>query len=407
MKAVWTLEQGARTRASPGGEAAAAEQALPPGAESNAATTRVATGRPRADVPQPEPPLRLADAAGRGSGPRRSERQADAGAEAHRPAVARRRLELPRLGGGDEHPLLIAVGRRHQMHVLDRRRIPRRRTPACRSAPPARRAAGSSGRCGRISTAGVTCGIADLVDTAGRDGAWRGPHGRGRRGHDAAVALGDHRRRRSAATAAARPTGAEAGRSRRCRGSALRRCGRATKPGWRSADGGAARSGPRRGAGARRRTAAGHRRRAGDRAVRPRPPSARGRCRRRADRATPQRRKPPPGTPPGRRGRRRSGGRPPSLRRSQRAGPCRRRRAWPRPGAVSKGARAARRRARVRSVSASSAAARRARSSAGSARSATAASTSWRPGRSKNASSDTKSATSAPARPAPLRRSAA
>ena len=47
------------------------------------------------------------------------ERDADAGAIADRLSVLRRGRELPRLGRGDDHAVLISIGRRDQAHLFD------------------------------------------------------------------------------------------------------------------------------------------------------------------------------------------------------------------------------------------------------------------------------------------------
>ena len=387
MKAVWTLEQGARTRASPAARPRRPRRPCRREPESNAAITGSRWRSPGADVPQPEPPLRLANERGEAVG-HRSERHADAGAEAHRAAVAGRRLELPRLGRGDQHPLLVAVGRRHQVHVLDGARLRRRRTPGSRSAPRARPAAGCSGRCGRMRTAGVTWGSPTWKTRP--DGAARGagPHAarsatgttRPSRSATTTSTVRARRRRRRrdwrrARRATARPVGVRIG--------AAALPGVRTDAGWRSARGGCARSG-RRAAGrtpATRRRRRGHRR-AGDRQIVVVRPRRAARCRRRPieprrgavgdrqerDQADRRRDDQPAGS---------------AARASDpsRCGACRGRRACRARWQSRSGAGGAlRRRAASARSSASSAAARRARSSAGSARSATAASTSRRPG---------------------------
>ena len=157
MKAVWTLEQGARISASSGGSPPRPSRPCRREPESKAATTLAATGSPVRRFHEPVPALRLpherSETVGQGS-----ERHAESGAEAHRAAVTGRRPELPRLGGGDQHPLLVAVGGRHQVDVFDGARLAPRRTPTSRCAPRARRAAGcragAGGRGRPVSPAG-------------------------------------------------------------------------------------------------------------------------------------------------------------------------------------------------------------------------------------------------------------
>ena len=60
MKAVWTLEHGARISASPGGELAATEQALAPGGRVEGGDHAGGHRLAGADVPQPVAALRLA-----------------------------------------------------------------------------------------------------------------------------------------------------------------------------------------------------------------------------------------------------------------------------------------------------------------------------------------------------------
>ena len=156
MKAVWTLEQGARIERFAGCEPAPAEQALPPGARIEGGDHGAGYRFAGPNVPQPVPALRLPHERGEAVGQPRGSREsgcgsAPAGRRGSPAGTARswRRQPASARGSG---------WRATRGGRARRRRTPSRRTPASRSARRARRVGGCPAGAGGSGLAGVTWG---------------------------------------------------------------------------------------------------------------------------------------------------------------------------------------------------------------------------------------------------------